>query len=68
MKKPKIFTFHIWNPLKELHLLIELKFINKDYRQEYYFLLAFIFFQFEINFRCIYLKLKTFFGELKKRF
>ena len=66
MKKPSIFTFHIWNPLKDIHLSIELRLVNKEWRQDYSFLFSFIFFQIEIDFKTAYFTIKNFFNDKSK--
>ena len=66
MKKPSIFTFHIWNPLKDIHLSIELRLVNKEWRQDYSFLFSFIFFQIEIDFKTAYFTIKNFFNGKSK--
>jgi len=59
MKKPTIFTFHIWNPLKQIKINLELNLVNKDWMQTYIFEFAFVFFQFEIDFKCLYYTMKN---------
>jgi hypothetical protein len=66
MKKPTIFDFYIWNPLKKgLYVSMTLKLAKSDYR-EFYFLFSFIFFQIHIDFDRMFWRIKTFFGELNK--
>jgi hypothetical protein len=64
MKKPNIFDFSIWNPLKKgIYISLVFNFTKKDY-SEYYFLIGLGFCKFSIDFEMLRLKILNFFNKL----
>jgi hypothetical protein len=56
MKKPNIFDFSIWNPLKKgIYISLVFNFTKKDY-SEYYFLIGLGFCQFSVDLKMLYLE------------
>lgn len=60
MKKPKMFYFKFINPFKSgLYISFILKLSSYEYSEDYYLFTGFVFFQLEINFKIIYLTIKS---------
>lgn len=63
MKKPPVFDFSIWNPLKKgIYISLVFNLTKKDY-YEYYFLIGLGFCKFSINFKMLRLEILNFFNK-----
>lgn len=64
MKKPLVFDFSIWNPLKKgIYISLVFNLTKKDYSEQY-FLIGLGFCQFSIDFKMLRLKILKFLNEL----
>ena len=64
MKKPHVFDFSVWNPLKKgIYISLVFNLTKKDY-SERYFLIGLGFCQFSIDFEMFRLEILNFFNKL----
>ena len=65
MKKPPVFDFSIWNPIKKgIYISLVFNFTKKDY-SERYLLIGLGFCQFSIDFEMLRLEILNFFNKLQ---